>query len=314
MSGWIKLHRSTQESAIASHPEYLAVWVHLLMRAQYSDSECVIGRSVLKLNPGQLVFGRIKFASQVGISEAKVRAALDVMKSLNMITIKSMAKFSIISITNWKKYQDDNQQISAESPASNHQAASNQPASDHIQEGKESKEGEEIKKLLPASQEPAAPEKPAKVIVQLDYSCWPDQPSDQVLTDWLAMRKRLKANVSQTVINRFATELVKARTYGYSVDQCLTECVTRNWRGFEVQWLLNSKQQSGGQNAGQPKSAIERHMQQYYPGRDNPGSGIRDVGGNASVIRGEVVEPVRGGAGRIGAMGIDFERFNEKPN
>lgn len=309
MSGWIKLHRDIQDSAIASHPEYLAVWVHLMIRAQYSASECVIGRQVVRLIPGQLVFGRLKFSAETGVSENKVRAALDVMKSLGMITIKSMAKFSIISITNWKKYQEDNQQITTESPALNQQVTSTSPASSHIQEGKESKEGEEIKKLLPASQEPAAPKKS-----QLDYSCWPDQPSYQVLADWLAMRKRLKANVSQTVINRFATELVKARTYGYTVDQCLAECVTRNWRGFEVQWLLNSKQQSGGQNAGQPKSAIERHMQQYYPGRDNSGSSIRDVGGNASVIRGEVVEPVRGGSGRIGTMGIDFERFNEKPN
>ena len=54
------------------------------------------------------------------------------------------------------------------------------------------------------------------------------------------MRKRLKANVSQTVINRFASELKKAVQFGYSVDFCLQECVTRNWRGFEVQWLLNS--------------------------------------------------------------------------
>ena len=75
---------------------------------------------------------------------------------------------------------------------------------------------------------------------QLDYSCWPQQPAQQTLDDWLAMRKRLKANVSQTVINRFASELKKAVQFGYSVDFCLQECVTRNWRGFEVQWLLNS--------------------------------------------------------------------------
>lgn len=147
MSGWIKLHRATQDSAIASHPEYLAVWVHLLLRAQYSATQCVMGRSVVKLEAGQLVFGRIKFAAQVGISEAKVRAALDVMKSLNMITIKSMAKFSIISITNWKTYQDDNQQITAEQPASNQQATSKEPASGHIQESKEVKESKEIKNI-----------------------------------------------------------------------------------------------------------------------------------------------------------------------
>jgi uncharacterized protein YdaU (DUF1376 family) len=75
---------------------------------------------------------------------------------------------------------------------------------------------------------------------QLDYSCWPQQPAQQTMDDWMAMRKRLKANVSQTVINRFASELKKAVQFGYSVDFCLQECVTRNWRGFEVQWLLNS--------------------------------------------------------------------------
>jgi|GEM_PF-627935 len=74
----------------------------------------------------------------------------------------------------------------------------------------------------------------------LDYSGWPEQPSAQVLADWLAMRKRLKADVSQTVINRFRKELELAHQAGVSVDDCLAECVTRNWRGFEFQWLLNA--------------------------------------------------------------------------
>lgn len=93
--------------------------------------------------------------------------------------------------------------------------------------------------------------KPAKK-TELDYSQWPSMPSDQTMQDWLAMRKRLKASVSQTVINRFALELKKAKAYGYTVDQCLSECVTRGWRGFEVQWLLNSAQQ------GQYKTSAEK--------------------------------------------------------
>lgn len=101
---------------------------------------------------------------------------------------------------------------------------------------------------------PATPKK-----IQLDYSCWPEQPSEQVMTDWLAMRKRLKANVSQTVINRFATELHKARTFGYTVDQCLAECVTRNWRGFEVQWMQNSKQPAGQQYKTAAEKEAERN-------------------------------------------------------
>lgn len=104
---------------------------------------------------------------------------------------------------------------------------------------------------MPESQQVATQDKPAKKI-ELDYSQWPNMPSEQTMTDWIAMRKRLKAPISQTVINRFSIELKKAKTYGYSVDQCLAECVTRGWRGFETQWLVNSAQN------GQYKTAAEK--------------------------------------------------------
>jgi hypothetical protein len=73
----------------------------------------------------------------------------------------------------------------------------------------------------------------------LDYSSWPEPASDQVLTDWLAMRKQLRAEVSQTVINQFGKELHLAIQYGYTVDECLSECVTSGWRGFKFSWIKN---------------------------------------------------------------------------
>lgn len=84
---------------------------------------------------------------------------------------------------------------------------------------------------------------------ELDYSCWPELPDKQILADWLDLRKRLRAGVSQTVINRFGNELTKAAQHGYTVDQCLTEVITRGWRGFEAQWLIN---QSGNHASNQP--------------------------------------------------------------
>lgn len=75
----------------------------------------------------------------------------------------------------------------------------------------------------------------------LDFSSWPSKPDQQVLNDWLAMRKRLKANVTQTVINRLAKQLTIAHKYGFSVDECLSECQVRNWRGFEYEWMAKKK-------------------------------------------------------------------------
>lgn len=74
----------------------------------------------------------------------------------------------------------------------------------------------------------------------VDFSVWPQMPSDQTMKDWQAMRKKKKAAVSQTVINRMAAELEKAVKAGYTVDECLQECVLRNWQGFKLEWMSGS--------------------------------------------------------------------------
>ena len=242
MSGWIKLHRSLKSSAVSNHPEYLAVWVHLMLRAQHQASTCVMGRAVIKLDAGQLIFGRVKFSAEIGVSENKVRAALDVLKSLEMITIKNMTKFSIISITNWNEYQLD-------SPANNHETASKPPADSQqtaTYKNDKNVKNEENKDLL----EQDKPAKKSKAVEpELDYSVWPQEPDQQILKDWIAMRKAKKGSFSQTVINGFGEEFRKAITFGYSVNDCLKTAIMSNWTGFKFSWLQNQESRGGG-NAG----------------------------------------------------------------
>ena len=129
MAGFVKLYRSVRQTAIADNPEYFAAWIHLLCMATHKQHKQVVGRTVVILQPGDLVFGRKKFAAETGISEGKVRAALEIMKNLKMLTIKSNAKYSIISITNWSKYHDDqpanDQQVTSKRPANDQQMTTN---------------------------------------------------------------------------------------------------------------------------------------------------------------------------------------------
>jgi hypothetical protein len=136
MSSWVKVSRKLLTSAISSKPEYLAVWVHLLLSASYKPGEILVGHQVVRLQAGQLVFGRLKFSQQIGVSEHTLRMALKTLETLQQITIKSHSKFSVISITNWDKYQTD-------SPANHQQSTSNQPATHH------NKEVQEIQELKP---------------------------------------------------------------------------------------------------------------------------------------------------------------------
>lgn len=82
-------------------------------------------------------------------------------------------------------------------------------------------------------------EKP--VSPSLDYSSWPSMPSDQLMKDWRSLRTKLKATVTQTVINRTGKELHKAVAMGFTVDQCFEHWIYKGWRGFEAEWMASVK-------------------------------------------------------------------------
>ncbi|WP_372809349.1 hypothetical protein [Litorivivens sp.] len=87
-------------------------------------------------------------------------------------------------------------------------------------------------------------ENAAGKIGSLDFTSWPELPSKQVLSDY---KKTRKAALTQTAVDRMAKELHLAFNSGHSVDDCLSECCERGWRGFKFEWLINAR---GGHRAG----------------------------------------------------------------
>ncbi|MEG1651973.1 MAG: DUF6291 domain-containing protein, partial [Hafnia sp.] len=75
----------------------------------------------------------------------------------------------------------------------------------------------------------------------LDLSSWPSIPSDQLMGEWRQLRKRLKAGITQTVIDRTGKELHKAVSLGFTVDQCFEQWIYKGWRGFEAEWMAGQK-------------------------------------------------------------------------
>ena len=99
--GYIKLHRSICDWEWYSDINTQAVFIYLLLNANWEDSR-YRGHSVPK---GSLVTGRKIIAESLGISERNVRTALKHLKLTNEVTIKSTNEFSIVTIVNWEKYQ-----------------------------------------------------------------------------------------------------------------------------------------------------------------------------------------------------------------
>lgn len=104
--GWIKLHRQILENPIVTKDaEHLAVWIYLLLNATHKDMPVLFGSKKIILHPGQLVTGYLKIASDLNISESKVRRIIKLFKSDEQVDARSCSQGTLISLLNWDKYQ-----------------------------------------------------------------------------------------------------------------------------------------------------------------------------------------------------------------
>ena len=109
--GWIKLYRQLLDWEWYTTPNMVHLYVHIVMTANHSDKEV---RGIL-VKRGQLLTGRSKLSAETGISAQSVRTCLQRLQSTSNLTIKSTNKFSLITVCNYDKFQEDqssaNQQI-----------------------------------------------------------------------------------------------------------------------------------------------------------------------------------------------------------
>lgn len=141
--GWIKLHRKTLNNPIVmKDADHLAVWVYLLLKATRVVHNSIFDGKNVELKPGQLIIGRRRIGSDMGIHESKVQRILKCFESEHLFKQQTSNKSRLISICKWKEYQIseqvDEQQVNNKRTTSEQQANT-------IQEVLELKEDKEVK-------------------------------------------------------------------------------------------------------------------------------------------------------------------------
>ena len=130
MDGWLKLYRSILDSAVFQDAEVLKVWIWLLCNVAFEQHDTICYGKVIHLKPGQIATGRKKIAQCTDLSENKVYRALTALKSLGNIEIKSTNKYSIITVVNWEKYQDENGKRTANEQQTNNKTTAEEQQDD----------------------------------------------------------------------------------------------------------------------------------------------------------------------------------------
>lgn len=109
--GWIKLSRKiTRNDFWLNSGEYdqRSAWIYLLLSATYEESKVfnAASKSVITLQPGQVLTSIKSLVEKWGWSYNKVSRYLDNLEKLGMITQNRTTKYTIITLVNWSKYQD----------------------------------------------------------------------------------------------------------------------------------------------------------------------------------------------------------------
>lgn len=60
----------------------------------------------------------------------------------------------------------------------------------------------------------------------------------QLVSDWLAVRKKKKLTNTETALKGFLKQVDKS---GYSLNEILVKCIEKSWGGFEADWYKKEK-------------------------------------------------------------------------
>jgi len=101
-NGFIVLHRKMLEWEWYSDPKTVTVWLYLLLKANWKPNRW----RGIEIGRGQTLETLSGIAKATGLSVRSVRTALEHLKSTNEVTTKSTGYGTLISITQYSKYQD----------------------------------------------------------------------------------------------------------------------------------------------------------------------------------------------------------------
>lgn len=119
--GWIKIHRSVQEHWVYQNDKYFKWWIIVLLNVNHSPSKFPVNSELQVCNPGQSFKSIESWSSLLGCSKKTVLRFFTLLKNDHMISRKIIGKGNrrkhLLTVQNWKKYQDKSPKMTPETPS-----------------------------------------------------------------------------------------------------------------------------------------------------------------------------------------------------
>lgn len=228
-SDWVKLFRDVADCEWSDCPDTVSVYIHLLCRARYKDGHY----RGIELRRGQAVYGRSELANTCGITERKVRTAIERLLKSGHVTKRTTNKFTVVTITDCGFEEKEKEETANES-------SSKRPAND--QQTTTNKDSKTVKQL--SSNE----DKSARVL--------PDYVDAEVWDGFVQMRKKKKKVMTDRAVSMLFGQFEKMHANGEDVNENINRSTMNGWTG-----IYSSKKDSGKPDS---KKAYADKPKGYY--------------------------------------------------
>ncbi|MEC9067829.1 helix-turn-helix domain-containing protein [Pelagerythrobacter marinus] len=247
MSGFIAMQREALDHPLLQDAERFRAWFWLIANAAWKPTTTRIKGETITLQRGELSFSQRFLAEKWGMSKSRVDRFLADLRAEGMIATRSKNGAtaghkagqgqSIITICNYEKYQDPENGARGNSGATSGATAGQQRGKE--EQGNKEPKGSSARERAPIE----CPE-------DVDPTVW---------RDFRKLRERQKAPITETALNAIRKEAGKA---GWRMNDALTECVARSWRGFKAAWVVDDHHQRAPPSVTGP-SFLDHQLQQH---------------------------------------------------
>ena len=95
------------DKAYYKKPEYLALWIHILLRANHEPREWLYKGEIKSVERGQFITSRKSLSLETGIKQSTIEDILKLFESSTQIRQQNMFTSRLITIVNYDTYQDN---------------------------------------------------------------------------------------------------------------------------------------------------------------------------------------------------------------
>jgi hypothetical protein len=220
---WVKLHRQFVDWGWYTSPNMPHLFIHLLLKANVEEGYYQ-GELIKR---GQCVIGRKSLSAQTGISEQTLRTCLDKLKSTHEITIESKIKFSIVTILNYEKYQDQPGQNLDNQPPTNQQLTTSKNKQTNKISRSRSKKNGVVRKSKAIS---------ADDLLRVEFPAIYDQPEVyKALEGWILYKKEEHGHVykSTAPLKAILTKALKSKAEADLLVFAIETAIANQWKGID---------------------------------------------------------------------------------